>query len=172
MGKADKLLEQAKRHLEPGEIVRAGVMGAYETKIMGSDSVRNGVLIATDRRVVFYAKKLGGFDLESFPFGNISSFEHGKSMMGHHVAFHASGNKVQVKWLQPPNEFATLLDVVKQAMNSKHVSPSRPDPAAPSGAVPPTDVMVLLRQLGELRDAGVVTNEEFEAKKAELLSRI
>ena len=29
-----------------------------------------------------------------------------------------------------------------------------------------------LRQLGELRDAGVLTDVEFEAKKAELLSRI
>ena len=77
MGKADKLLEQAKPHLEPDEVVRAAVMGAYEAKVMGSDSVRNGVLIATDRRVVFYAKKLGGFDLESFPYRNISSFQQG-----------------------------------------------------------------------------------------------
>jgi hypothetical protein len=29
-----------------------------------------------------------------------------------------------------------------------------------------------LKQLGELRDAGVVTPEEFEAKKAEILSRV
>lgn len=57
-------------------------------------------------------------------------------------------------------------------MSSKHVSPARPDTSAPSGAVPQTDVMALRRQLGELRDAGVVTNEEFEAKKTELLSRI
>jgi hypothetical protein len=32
--------------------------------------------------------------------------------------------------------------------------------------------MELLRELGALRDAGVVTNEEFEAKKAELLRRL
>lgn len=29
-----------------------------------------------------------------------------------------------------------------------------------------------LRQLGELRDGGIITNEEFEAKKAELLARL
>lgn len=142
-------------------------MGAYETKIMGSDSVRNGVLIATDRRVVFFAKKLGGFDLESFPFGNISSFEHGKSMMGHHVTFHASGNTVQAKWLQPANEFAAFLDVVKEAMNAKHRS-SEPTLAEPT----PIDVIELLKQLGGLRDAGVISAGDFEAKKAELLSRI
>ncbi|TDD39082.1 SHOCT domain-containing protein [Actinomadura sp. KC06] len=32
--------------------------------------------------------------------------------------------------------------------------------------------MALLKQLGELRDAGVVTNEEFEAKKKDLLGRL
>jgi uncharacterized membrane protein YeaQ/YmgE (transglycosylase-associated protein family) len=34
------------------------------------------------------------------------------------------------------------------------------------------DAMRRLRELGELRDAGVITPEEFETKKAELLSRI
>lgn len=146
-------------------------MGAYETKVMGSDTVRNGVLIATDRRVVFYAKKLRGFDLESFPFGNISSFEHGKSMMGHHVAFHASGNAVQVKWLQPATDFAAFIDVVKEAMNAKHraVEPAA-SPATASGSA--VDVVELLKQLGGLRDAGVITAEDFEAKKTELLSRL
>lgn len=32
--------------------------------------------------------------------------------------------------------------------------------------------MDLLRQLGELRDAGVVTPADFEAKKADFLSRL
>ncbi|WP_460772264.1 hypothetical protein [Microbacterium sp. GXF7504] len=59
MGKADKLMEQARQHLESDEVVEAAEMGAYEAKLMGKDTVRNGVLIATDRRVVFYAKKLG-----------------------------------------------------------------------------------------------------------------
>jgi uncharacterized membrane protein YeaQ/YmgE (transglycosylase-associated protein family) len=34
------------------------------------------------------------------------------------------------------------------------------------------DAMRRLRELGKLRDAGVITPEEFETKKAELLSRI
>jgi uncharacterized membrane protein YeaQ/YmgE (transglycosylase-associated protein family) len=34
------------------------------------------------------------------------------------------------------------------------------------------DVMDQIRRLGELRDEGVLTDEEFQAKKAELLSRL
>ena len=37
---------------------------------------------------------------------------------------------------------------------------------------PPSDVFDQLRKLGDLRDAGVLTASEFEAKKAELLGRI
>lgn len=167
MPKLDKLTEQAKAHMEPGEAILGAVQGTYETKIMGSDSVRTGSLIATDRRLVFYAKKLGGYELESFPYGNISSFEQGKNMMGHNVTFFASGNKVHMKWIKTDKELALLTETVKAAMNSVRA------PAAPSapGASQP-DVMDQLKKLGELRDAGVLTLEEFDAKKADLLARM
>ena len=37
---------------------------------------------------------------------------------------------------------------------------------------PAPDVLVQLEKLGQLRDSGIVTEEEFEAKKADLLSRL
>lgn len=168
MSKLDKLVDLARAHLEPGEAIRAAVLGTYETKIMGSDTVRAGILLATDRRVVFYAKKFTGYDLESFPYGNISSFEQGKNMMGHNITFYASGNRVHVKWIPTDNNLAALTDLVKAAMNASH----RTAPASAPSAPAQPDVMSQLRQLGELRDAGVVTQEEFDAKKAELLSRL
>ncbi len=69
---------------------------------------------------------------------------------------------------------------VQQRMNTHHyaglptstlppvVSPS----AAPSVVSVPTDLIAQLRQLGELRDAGILTEEEFVAKKADILSRL
>ncbi|HEU5031536.1 MAG TPA: SHOCT domain-containing protein [Spirillospora sp.] len=50
--------------------------------------------------------------------------------------------------------------------------PSPPPTASKSRATTPAQVMALLKQLGGLRDAGVVTPEEFEAKKKDLLDRI
>lgn len=48
-----------------------------------------------------------------------------------------------------------------------------PQPAAePQPAGDATDVMAQIKKLGELRDAGVLTEEEFTAKKAELLARL
>ena len=48
-------------------------------------------------------------------------------------------------------------------------------PASRSAAAPPApspDVLEQLRKLGELRTAGVLTDDEFEAKKSELLGRL
>jgi hypothetical protein len=42
-------------------------------------------------------------------------------------------------------------------------------PPPPPPAVPPPDRLGQLRQLGELRDAGVLTETEFAAEKAKIL---
>ncbi|WP_141576062.1 SHOCT domain-containing protein [Actinomadura sp. WMMA1423] len=55
------------------------------------------------------------------------------------------------------------------------IPPVQPTPLQSAPAVQATSseqVMALLKQLGELRDAGVVTPEEFEAKKKDLLDRL
>ncbi|GIE55649.1 hypothetical protein Aoc01nite_10510 [Actinoplanes octamycinicus] len=44
--------------------------------------------------------------------------------------------------------------------------------AAPVSAPAAVDPMEQLRRLGELREAGVVTDDEFAAKKSEILARL
>ncbi len=64
----------------------------------------------------------------------------------------------------PWDEGAITVTWVKQPISST-VASSSPTPALP-------DIPDQLRKLAELRDAGILTNEEFEAKKAELLARM
>lgn len=181
MAKIDKLLELAQPHLEPHESVLAAVQGTYETKILGSDTTRAGILIATANRIVFFAKKLGGYDLESFGYRNISSFEQGKNMMGHHISFYASGNKVQVKWIADLAAMQEFVRVAKQQLNDGRSSETPPPPAAvaapvsSSGAPASNDhdaIIDAIRKLGDLRTAGILDESEFAAKKAELLARL
>lgn len=172
MAKIEKLTEQAQPHLQEGEQVLAAVMGTYETKILGSDSVRAGVMLATDQRIVFYAKKIGGYDLESFAYGNISSFEQSKSMMGHQISFFASGNKVTLKWISDLPAVEKFTQIYKSRIGNKSPQPAAQRPAAATAGNASDIVFEQLRQLGQLRDAGIVTTQEFEAKKAELLARL
>lgn len=50
----------------------------------------------------------------------------------------------------------------------------QPAPPAPNQAAKPSsdEIMAQLKQLGELRDAGVLSEEEFLAKKTDLLGRL
>ena len=59
-------------------------------------------------------------------------------------------------------------DLVKEVNRARRSSTSSPPQSRPSSEDPAES----LRKLAELRDAGVVTSEEFEAKKAELLGRL
>ncbi|WP_334483305.1 SHOCT domain-containing protein [Micromonospora sp. CPCC 205711] len=65
---------------------------------------------------------------------------------------------------------------LQERMNTRHYSGlpamAPPPPAAPTAAPAPVDPIAQLRQLGELRDAGILTEEEFAAKKAEILARL
>ncbi len=62
------------------------------------------------------------------------------------------------------------LDNASTAASPAPQAATAPAPAAPAATT--TDVTATLASLAQLRDSGAITAEEYEAKKAELLSRI
>lgn len=158
MAKIDKLIQHAKKHLEEGEEILASVMGAYETKMLGNNAMKNGVFIATKSRIVFFGKRLTGYDLESFPYSNISSIEMGKNLMGHHISFFASGNKIKMKWINA-GDIDSFISLVKSNIGSKSGMENR-QLSCPADEI---------KKYAELRDQGIITEEEFNAKKKQLL---
>lgn len=161
MAKIDRLTEKVKEYLNPNEEVVAIVMGAYETEILGSDSVRNGILIATNKRLVFYAKKLMGYELEDFPLSNISSIESGKNMMGHNISFFASGNKVKMKWIND-GKIKKFVEYVRSEIGKDSSSNNSKEESIPDQ----------IEKLSKLKDQGILTDDEFQTKKEDLLSRL
>lgn len=162
MAKLEKILSSAQTHLENGEEVICSVMGAYETKIMGKDTVKNGVFMATNKHLVFYGPKMfGGYDMEVFPYENISSIEMGKGMMGHKISFFASGNKASMKWINQ-GDIQKFIETVKSKLGKKDVAPG-------GGNIDITDQ---IKKMADLKEAGILTEEEFQAKKTELLAKM
>lgn len=78
---------------------------------------------------------------------------------------HASGNRAEITGVMhgQSDEVARRFRMLKQA------SAARPMPTSAPGQ---EDVLEQIRKLGALRDAGVLTDEEFETKKASLLERL
>lgn len=176
MASYKKLLDLAREHLDPDEPILAYVLGAYETRILGSSSVRNGMFAATNHRVIFYAKKLAGYDFESFPYDNISSFEQSKGLMGHKVKFFASGNEATVKWINQGDVDALVREVrsrMRGGTPSAAPTTAPPIPATaasrPNPSMPIVDPVEEIRRYASLRDDGIITEEEFQEKKRQLL---
>ena len=145
------------RHLiHAGESVVCLAQGLYEKKM--------GIVVLTDQRLFFFEKSLGSESLEEFGLASISSLEVGKKMTGERLVIHASGNNAEITRVMhgQADEIARQFRSLKQRAST---------PPAVSAASEP-DVLDQIRQLGELRDAGVLTPEEFESKKAALLERL
>ncbi len=112
IAKVDKLVAKAGNHLEGDEQVLIAVDGTrFTSGARRSISTRAGVLIATDQRLLFYAKK----GTESFPYESISFFEHDTTKNGdERLVFHSSGNVVIISWIH-----AKDLDEFVAAVKSK-----------------------------------------------------
>ena len=61
---------------------------------------------------------------------------------------------------------------INAAASSQAAPAAAGAPAAAPSAPAPSDALEQIRKLGELKDAGLLTDEEFDAKKAELLKRV
>lgn len=160
MAKIDKLTSQVQGHLEEGESVLHSVLGAYETKIMGRSSVRNGAFFATNKKLIFFAKKLTGHDLEIFPYSSISSLEASKGLMGYKISFFASGNKVVMKWITVGgvDEFISYMKQI--------IGRSNHDKSAESSS----SNIDQIERLALLKERGLLSEEEFVTEKKKLLA--
>jgi len=159
MASYSKNLKKLTEHLSGSEKIYFSCYGAFETEIMGRKSLRNGIFVSTDERIIFYGKKLFGYDLESFPYEKISSIEVSKGLMGKKIKFMMSGNSASMKWIQK-GEPVELVNFVRDKMG---VKPEKSNEI---------DIPSQIKKLSALKDDGILTDEEFNLKKTELLSKM
>jgi hypothetical protein len=115
----------------------------------------------------------GPEDVEVIPTKSISSVQVRRGPWYHDVTIYASGNTIVLSVDAADAERLRGL-VMDQVLHGSAKPAAPAEPAAPAAPPPPSGDAIIdqIRKLGELRDAGVLTPEEFEAKKADLLGRI
>ncbi len=131
----------------------------------GKDTQQNGCLILTDKRVVFSRKGVFGEVFQAMPLSKMSSVET-RSMMGHRVlTMHTSHDELRFKTFESAALFEQTYNRIEDLRHQSATSQSAPAQAADS----PLD---MIAKLAGLRDAGVLTDEEFETKKRDLLAKL
>lgn len=159
---ADREVANLESYLGPGERVRKMAGGRL--------SERRGIVVLTDTRVLFVFQGVMGSEVEDLPLTAITSVKTKSGALLGELEVYASGNAMEIEAINKDDlkefEEALRADLARLKAAPPTASPAGP---APAGRV---DVLDQLAKLAELRDAGVVTAEEFEAKKAELLGRL
>ena len=130
-----------------------------------------GVLVAADRRVVFVDKGVpGSLKIEDIPYDKISSIESKTGMLMGEITIYASGNKEQIRSV-PKDQVRQFSDFLRNKMslvNNKSQG-SQPPTLVASSPAPVVSVADELKKFAELRDLGVISEEEFNAQKSRLL---
>jgi len=168
MAKENKHLKAFReKHMKPSETVVADADG-YIGEMMGKgDSEQhNGALIVTNERVVFYRKGFLGEVLETMELKKVTSIER-RSRLGHRsIRIHTSHDDLEFKSFDKEAE-QSVVDAIEDGRSESAAPASQPSPAADND-----DPLKALEKLAELKEKGILSEEEFQEKKASLLEKV
>ncbi len=135
------------------ETIGKMVQGWYEN---GS-----GILVATNRRVVFVDKGITRLRVEDFAYDKISSIQYTTGLAFGKITIFASSNRAEIGQVAK-NQTRVFAEYVRA-----QIAASSTPNEAPGTTV---DIAGQLERLAKLRDQGALTDEEFEAQKQKLLN--
>lgn len=160
-----KELKTLPSYMNEGEHIAHLTSGNYNGKA--------GLIVATDRRVLFLSAGVMGSQFEDIPLSKITSVQQSSAMLSASLVVHASGTKVEISNVIPKEAAKTLAEYVRSRTSDQSPGTTSPEAAttesAASAQSPEPDLADQIRRLAELRDDGLLTDEEFSAKKRNLL---
>lgn len=143
------------------------IAGKDDKNVFGKEifaEKRTGILVITDKRIFFKSKKGMADDIISLATNQISNVDIKKSMITSEITIYSSsGSRLELTRI-----FNQMIDEVTDCLSKAQAAPA--PIAAASSSTP--DIPDQIKKLSKLKDEGILTAEEFEKKKAELLSKI
>jgi hypothetical protein len=132
-----------------------------------------GLLAVTDRRLLFLDEGIVRKRLEEFHYSRISSAQWKSGMVMAEVKIFASSNVAVIGHIAPKERAQEIAGYISRriAEGSTSQQPAA-EPVASESPALTADPIEQIRRLAELRDLGVVTADEFETKKTQLLGQL
>jgi hypothetical protein len=169
-------LDSLSDSIEDDEKVIAVIYGAEEKKEDGKKTdfwggvFNEGILIATDRKVIYATRHItsGSINADEFIYASIKGVQKKKSSGGY-ITINIISVDDQVYGLRFGGDGKELSVAAKEFVNhvNKMISGGGSQ-VAPAG----DDIPTQLKKLADLKDLSIITEEEFEAKKKELLAKM
>jgi hypothetical protein len=142
-----------------------------EKLVQGSYNSGMGVLVATNKRLVFVDKGIGKLKVEDFPYDKLTSIQYETGWTMGSITMFASGNKAEIKNVAK-DQCKNFADYVRARITavSEHASaPQVSEPASASMSNGGSDIVDRLERLAKLKEQGMLTDDEFEAQKQKIL---
>ncbi|MGJ9406332.1 SHOCT domain-containing protein [Nesterenkonia aurantiaca] len=130
---------------------------------IGSLSAKMGIVALTDRRLIFLEKSIGSEDIVEFALGSIGAMSLGKKMGGETLTISHSGTSATITTLQPGQG-----DLIARKFRELK---NQPQPTA-LNTTASVDPIAQIERLAELRDKGILSDEEFKSQKTQLLGNL
>jgi Bacterial PH domain/Short C-terminal domain len=154
-----KQIDRAKEVLQRGEQVLDVTTGMVEVHRMGSKTSRRGAILVTDRRVILYTKKIGGYEMYDHVYGLLTAIDYKKGVLYGNITLAASGDRTHISQV-PKESVERVVKEIRARMAAAH------EHGRPGAGVSAADE---IKKLAELHADGILTDEEFAAKKKQLL---
>jgi len=126
------------------------------------DHKRNGILICTNNLVAFHSKGIFNNTSRSIAIKNISSIDIDKVINGGKIAFRSASDSILVSGtdLDQAKKFKLLVEKIRDTPETSKTSVVAEDP------------IDKIKRLSQLKDDGIISEQEFEETKGNLLKEI
>lgn len=143
-----------------------------ENIIQGLYNNGNGILVATNKRLVFIDKGLVfGLKVEDFPFDKISSIQYSTGLLLGKLTIFTSGNKAVIDNVDK-KKVRIFGDFVRNKISSKDaVETKTPINQSQQKADTSDDIVSNLERLAKLKERGILTEDEFTQQKQRILGQ-
>ena len=150
-----KELKHLHEHINQGENILGHTRGFYNGTTW--------LICVTDRRLLFLDRNIGwGMKTTEIPLISVGSVNYETKLLGGNITVTASGSEKHIGKMkkQDVKDIAALISDAAEKVNS----------ASHAAAIQEVSKMDELKKLAELKDSGILTDEEFNEQKAKLLS--
>ncbi|MBA2466858.1 MAG: PH domain-containing protein [Sphingomonas sp.] len=156
-----KEIAELPKILWEGETIRGAIQGFYNSRI--------GLLVSTDRRLIFVDKGWARLKVEDFPYDKITSIQYEVGWLFGDITIFASGNRAEIKQLAK-DQARPFAEKVRNMISGGQFAPRQGGNPVVESA--PEDLVSQLERLAKLRDQGILTEAEFAQQKALILERM
>ena len=148
------------------------VLEGFIGKLMGKgeESQYNGLLLCTNQKISFHSKGFFNNVSRSIPIKKVSSIDVDKGMMFHNIVIHTSNDKISFECgdkFEDIKKFKLLIERIRD-QNDESYQNSTGD----FSTKVLDDPYEKLKKLKELKDQGIINNQDYEEKKKKFLDSI